>query len=332
MLPPDIVQASEGLPPRLGTDEGGSWLASTQLDVLHSGLAVNQWSSSSCALSKTGSKVCGSFPIAKIINPVSVKQPIGSTSQAGSSTPDDRSWPSILGQKIAGCSEQRLQWAIPGWTGGLEWKVMNNVQGVSKVGGNGLCLVLFVTHFSKFFYFVQHFLFFCKSSLSSHLRHLFLPCSNVIPILFTSTLVIQWFASTFSCASLSCHVPASWHRTNNPAFRLSKEENLRWIGFSIKLDGQFTLMVHCLFVFVVDCYFKDLNQESKPPGPILQVWHLRPALSFYNAQQKTFVAMSVPVVLQDSVLMWPTYSPLQETLIQSRPCNLFLFPCFLFRA
>lgn len=108
---------------------------------------------------------------------------------------------------------------------------------------------VFVTHFSKFSYFVQHFLFFCKSSLSSHFRHLFLPCSNVIPILFTSALVIQWFASTFSCASLSCHVPASWHRTNNPAFRLSKEENLRRIGFSINLDGQLTLMVHCLFVF-----------------------------------------------------------------------------------
>lgn len=96
---------------------------------------------------------------------------------------------------------------------------------------------------------ISSFFFFWKSSLSSHFRHLFLPCSNVFPILFTSALVIQWFASTFSCASLSCHVPASWHRTNNPAFRLSQEENLRRIGFSIKLDGQFTLMVHCLFVF-----------------------------------------------------------------------------------
>lgn len=102
--------------------------------------------------------------------------------------------------------------------------------------------------FLKVSYFVQHFLFFCKSNLSSHFRHLFLPCSNVIPILFTSALVIQWLASTFSCASLSCHVPASWHRTNNPAFRLSQEENLRRIGFSIKLDGQFTLIVCFLSV------------------------------------------------------------------------------------
>lgn len=36
VLPPDLGQALEGLPPGPGTDEGGSWLASTQLDALHS--------------------------------------------------------------------------------------------------------------------------------------------------------------------------------------------------------------------------------------------------------------------------------------------------------
>lgn len=68
MLPPDLGQASEGLPPRPGTDEGGSWPASTQLDVLHSGLAVNQWSSSSCALSKTGSGLSRYIPIFTLLD------------------------------------------------------------------------------------------------------------------------------------------------------------------------------------------------------------------------------------------------------------------------
>lgn len=52
-----------------------------------------------------------------------------------------------------------------------------------KVVGYSLSLVQFVTHFSKFI--------FCNISsffvnlVSPHFRHLFLPCSNVFPILFS---------------------------------------------------------------------------------------------------------------------------------------------------